>query len=285
MTAFRGISSLQPALLLNLSFGQGSEGTGSTVTEAEWLSGAEPESMLDSLAGKVSARKLRLFACACCRQVWRLLTDERSRRAVDLAERYADGVADEDERFNAWEAACEAGMAGEADAGNAAEAASRSSDESDFALDAALEAANAEAHGNYLAARDAALAGRSKDQEGFYSDQDCDRAADAGIAAKQAAMSAEAARQCNLLRDIFGNPFRPVALSRAWLPPAVLALAQAAYESRASPPGTLDRERLAILADALEENGCSDGELLGHLRGPGPHVRGCWAVDLVLAKE
>jgi hypothetical protein len=92
------------------------------MTEAEWLACADPTPMLEFLRGKASDRKLRLFACACCRKVWHLLTDERSRKAVDVAERYADGVADEDERFNAWEAAQEAGMAGEADAGNAAEA-------------------------------------------------------------------------------------------------------------------------------------------------------------------
>jgi hypothetical protein len=62
-------------------------------------------------------------------------------------------------------------------------------------------------------------------------------------------------------------------------------LAEAAYAERTLPPGTLDPARLALLADALEDAGCTDGELLGHLRGPGPHVRGCWALDLVLGKS
>jgi hypothetical protein len=65
----------------------------------------------------------------------------------------------------------------------------------------------------------------------------------------------------------------------------VVALAQAAYEQRELPAGTLDLTRLAVLADALEEAGCDQADLLGHLRGPGPHVRGCWAVDLVLGKS
>jgi hypothetical protein len=65
----------------------------------------------------------------------------------------------------------------------------------------------------------------------------------------------------------------------------VVALAQAAYDQRELPAGHLDRARLAILADALEEAGCTDQTILGHLRGPGPHVRGCWAVDLILGKS
>jgi hypothetical protein len=83
--------------------------------------------------------------------------------------------------------------------------------------------------------------------------------------------------QCDLLRDLIGNPFRPVAVASAWLTPTVRALAQGVYEERAF-------DRLPILADALEEAGCADPDLLGHLRGPGPHVRGCWAVDLLSAK-
>jgi hypothetical protein len=87
--------------------------------------------------------------------------------------------------------------------------------------------------------------------------------------------------QAGLLRAIFGNPFRPVALSPACLTPQVVALAQAAYDERELSSGHLDLARLTVLADALEDVGCADADLLGHLRGPGPHVRGCWAVDLV----
>jgi hypothetical protein len=90
--------------------------------------------------------------------------------------------------------------------------------------------------------------------------------------------------QCRLVRDVFGNPFRPVAVSPAWQTPQVVALAHASYEHRDLPSGTLDPARLAVLADALEDAGCADADLLGHLRGPGPHVRGCWAVDLLLGK-
>jgi hypothetical protein len=91
------------------------------------------------------------------------------------------------------------------------------------------------------------------------------------------------------VRDIFGNPFRP----SPPLPPAVLAwndrtvprLAQAIYEERKMPEGTLDTARLAILADALLDAGCEDESLVQHCRSPGPHVRGCWAVDLLLGKS
>jgi hypothetical protein len=84
---------------------------------------------------------------------------------------------------------------------------------------------------------------------------------------------------------VFGNPFRPVALEPAWLTPAVTSLAEAASKERLMPSGHLDSVRLKVLADALEEVGCSDQAILDHLRGPGPHVRSCWPVDLVLAKE
>ena len=93
---------------------------------------------------------------------------------------------------------------------------------------------------------------------------------------------AERKSQCFFLREIIGNPFRPVAVSPSWQTPQVVALAHASYEHRDLPSGTLDPARLAVLADALEDAGCADADLLGHLRGPGPHVRGCWALDLLL---
>jgi hypothetical protein len=93
------------------------------------------------------------------------------------------------------------------------------------------------------------------------------------------------AREPTLLRDIFGNPFRPVSINPAWLTPTVTDLATVAYEERALPSGELDPARLAVLADALEEAGCDNADLLSHLRSPGPHVRGCWAVDLLTGRS
>jgi hypothetical protein len=99
---------------------------------------------------------------------------------------------------------------------------------------------------------------------------------------------AEDAYLSGLLRDIFGNPFRPTALDSAWLGPkpglwgkrqkGATELARGIYEERAF-------DRLPILADALEDAGCTDPDILGHCRGPGPHVRGCWVVDLLLGRS
>jgi hypothetical protein len=86
---------------------------------------------------------------------------------------------------------------------------------------------------------------------------------------------------CGPLRCIYGNSFRPVLVDPAWLTPNVAVLAQAAYNQRELPSGQLDLALLAVLADALEEAGCDNTDILTHLRGPGPHVRGCWVLDLV----
>jgi hypothetical protein len=91
--------------------------------------------------------------------------------------------------------------------------------------------------------------------------------------------------RCAVLRCIIGNPFRPVSLDPAWRTPTVISLANAAYEERILPSGKLDPDRLAVLADALEEAGCDSADILAHLRGPGPHIRGCWVIDLLLGKE
>jgi hypothetical protein len=85
-------------------------------------------------------------------------------------------------------------------------------------------------------------------------------------------------RACSLLRDIFGNPFCPVSFSAEWLTDTTLALARQMYESR-------DFSAMPILADALQDAGCDNEDLLNHCRQPGKHVRGCWALDLILGKE
>jgi hypothetical protein len=104
-----------------------------------------------------------------------------------------------------------------------------------------------------------------------------------------AAFQAERAIQANLLRDIFSNPFHPPPVRDptwlTWNNGLVQVLAQVAYDDRLLPAGTLDTARLAVLADALEEAGCDYADILTHLRSPGPHVRGCWVVDLLLGKE
>jgi hypothetical protein len=82
----------------------------------------------------------------------------------------------------------------------------------------------------------------------------------------------------DLLRDIFGNPFRPLTFSPVWKTSAALSLAATIYDER-----TFDH--LPILADALEDAGCNDAAILSHCRRPGPHARGCWVVDVVLGKS
>ncbi len=96
---------------------------------------------------------------------------------------------------------------------------------------------------------------------------------------------AERLALCRLLKEVFANPFRPVAVNPAWRTADVVRLAEAAYDERLLPSGELDRQRLAVLADALEEAGRDSAELMGHLRRPGVHVRGCWCVDLLLGRD
>jgi hypothetical protein len=85
-------------------------------------------------------------------------------------------------------------------------------------------------------------------------------------------------RQVQVLQDLFGNPFRPARIVPSWRTPNVVNLAQEIYDNRAF-------DRLPSMADALVDAGCDNQEILAHCRGPGPHVRGCWAVDLLLGKE
>lgn len=91
--------------------------------------------------------------------------------------------------------------------------------------------------------------------------------------------------QAALVREVFGNPFRPVNLDRAWKTPTILALAHAAYENRTLPARTLEPARLAVLADALEDAGCDNADILNHCRQPGEHVRGCWVLDLLTGRN
>jgi hypothetical protein len=227
--------------------------------------------MLEFLRGRASDRKLRLFAVACCRRIWHLLADVRSRGAVELAERFAGGEAGREELDLAEEAA--GAVAGEAEA----------------AADKATSAAAKEAAWAAIEPADAAWATLRTAIEDAARDI-CKAAAwaaakAAGAAAtaaqEETAGAAERKAQAALLRDLFGNPFRPFHVDPAclsWRDGTVLKMAQAIYDDRAF-------DRLPILADALEEAGCSDPILLAHLRGPGPHVRGCFAVDALLGKS
>jgi hypothetical protein len=233
------------------------------VNEDEWLASIHPGLMLPFLWDRVqpSDRKLRLFACACCRRIWHLLTDERSQRAVRVAELFADTLATAEElktaEEDAW-AVWEADLERESPGRGMLDGLGDSYPFSAAAYNAAIQPRWWGAAPAFVAPYQIILDGSSL---------------------------AEGADQCVLVRDIFGNPFRPVTINPAWLTPTVESLAQAAYDERLLPAGELDRDRLAILADALEDAGCDDDTILNHLRQPGSHVRGCWALDLLLGKE
>jgi hypothetical protein len=86
------------------------------------------------------------------------------------------------------------------------------------------------------------------------------------------------ARQCRLLREIFGDPYHPIDVNPAWLTCSVVGVAQGIYAERAF-------DRMPILGDALEDVGCGEASILAHCRGSDPHVLGCWAIDLLLGKK
>jgi hypothetical protein len=89
---------------------------------------------------------------------------------------------------------------------------------------------------------------------------------------------ASESRAISIVREIFGNPFRQVAVAPEWITPTVLALANGIYADRAF-------DRMPILADGLEESGCDNKDILLHCRQPGEHVRGCWVIDLLTGHE
>jgi hypothetical protein len=239
------------------------------VTEGEWLITADAMPMLKSLldGGRVSHRKLRLWAVACCRRVWRHIAEERNRRVLALAERYADDETAAAELQAALRAVHASGDL---------PAAPGETEKEILAAIAAAGTRGSAALATVTAATNDVLAA-----EAAITATAILAARKGGPQVGDAARAAHAA----LLRDIFGPlPIRQLAIDRSCLTPDTLALAQAAYDDRLLPSGHLDAGRLALLADGLEEEGCSDAGLLGHLRGPGPHVRGCFALDLLLGK-
>jgi hypothetical protein len=219
-------------------------------------------------SGAAHARKLRLFACACCRRIWHLLVDKRSRRAVEAAEWFADRSLRRHQLVAAEDAASDA--TGE-----------RRVFRSRARLAGAQAACIAAAH------RAAYAAEQASDEVGWAVAAEMARQRRrAGLPEEEAATHWEERKcHCDLLRDMFGNPFAaPPRLDPAVLAGQVAMLAEAAYLERSLPAGHVDPARLAVLADALEAAGCTDAAVLGHLRAPGPHVRGCHVVDIILGR-
>jgi hypothetical protein len=228
---------------------------GTGLTEEEFLTLTRPEEAARQFNSRMSplqttTRKARLFVCACCRRVWSHFGDA-GRAAIEAAERAADGLI----RVKDLKPFC-AASPGEIKIGGRRVRSPANYAAVPFAWVTAHYAAEAAA---FLFA--------------------C--ASSPVVVERRAAEESELRAQCDLLRDILGNPFRPVTLAPACRTPVVVSLAQGVYNERSLPIGELDPHRLAVLADALEEAGAPD-ELVAHLRGSGRHVRGCFAVDLCL---
>jgi hypothetical protein len=253
------------------------------MTEAEWLACGDPTPMLDYLEvwAEASDRKLRLFSAGCCRRLWQYLDDELGRPAIEASERRADGEILADEL-----------RAGGRPMGDVADY-HRIAEERGFRVEVVTEAFDAVRramgpfdfpHVKGTAIHAAVIAGgqalRNKANELFLYElrfrdiqlKDKDRRT------ANRAKKAEKVTQATLLRDIFGNPFRPVAVDPVWLTSTVVALAEGTYQDRAF-------DRLPILADALQDAGCDNDDVLTHCRSDGPHVRGCWVVDLLTGRK
>ncbi len=275
------------------------------MTEADWLAGTDPFALYEFLRGEtvnyktrwqgwmtarrfpVSERKLRLFICACCARVADLLPTAEARQLLAKAEDHADGRIGEAELAQA-ERACEAVAARQGGSGSqwlahereavaAVRLAART--EAGGRLGALPAAVRARAGAAVWRRHVEALGGVLRVRPGEFAPLEsvvrtCDRPF---LAAQR---NAEAARQADLLRDIIGNPFRPASADPAWLTwnGGLLArMARAIYEDHRFAD-------LPILADALEDAGCTDAEFLAHCRGGGTHARGCWVVDQLLGK-
>jgi hypothetical protein len=217
------------------------------MTETEWLTCDNALRILEFVRDKTTnSRKLRLLGCSCVRQVW-TYSGDGPLSAVDAAERFADGSGSKAALRRARQHVRAARYA-LIDAGEAA-------GERVWPIYWLAEVAAAEnAYGSVLSEMDR-LATDARFME-----------------------VNEWSAICNLIRDMFGNPFRPVVADARWRTSIVVGLAEGIYEDRAF-------DRLPILADALEDAGCDNTDVLAHCRGDGPHVRGCWVVDLILGKE
>jgi hypothetical protein len=228
------------------------------MTEAEWLVSSDPEAMLEVARFGRSDRRMRLFAVACVRAIVPHLSRAQSKAAVEVLDLYAGGECSRADLRQAWEGAV---MALHDIIEDASE--QKWHYVGMYAADAVALAANPDLAENIVtsAARcvHTLVTAADWNHEREVRLRECDR-------------------QVQLIRDIFGNPFRPVAIDQVWRTVDVLWLAAGIYEERAF-------DRLPILADALQDAGCVNTDILDHCRGPGPHVRGCWVVDAVLNKE
>jgi hypothetical protein len=223
------------------------------MTEAEWLMATDLDTMLMFLRVKTShftERKLQLLSCACCYLYWTTLVNESCREVVRVAERFADQLVSIEELVTAVykvdeNAACD-GDPSQFVSGNTL-----------GGLRNPLETCS------YVMAQCVAHE-QLKNCTSWEHHEEI--------------IKKEQLKHIPFLRDIFGNPLRPVTLDTSWLSSTVLALAQGIYSEKAF-------DRMPILADALQDAGCDNEEVLNHCRQPGVHVRGCWVVDLLTDRK
>lgn len=213
------------------------------MTETEWLACNDPRPMIGFLRARLSDRKGRLYAVASCRLAADLFSSEAGDSALNVAERFADGTASDDERSGAWACIDEERSLSD-----------RPRDESWWA-DSAAETA----------------------LMGMYPLGSWYKAAATVCREVLYAVPESLTDQLALFRCIVGNPFQPVVLDSPWKSSTVMGLARQIYDTKDFTP-------TPILADALQDAGCDNGHILNHLRGPGPHVRGCFVIDLILGK-
>ncbi len=231
------------------------------MTEAEWFCSTDLYPMLEHIEGKTSDRKLRLFAIACCHRPYFEFDDERYRKAIQLAERMAEENVGQTEWRQYYEPAYDAAYELWKVTWDASVAAQGKAPRGTPEVEKLVWADMVTAMGWVLLS--------STGWDAAYSS--------IGIEWDEEHLD-EPTHQLVFLHDIFGNPFHPTTIDRSLLTPTVKTLAQKIYDDRAF-------DQLPLLADELEKAGCDNEEILGHCRESGPHVRGCWVVDLVLGKE
>jgi hypothetical protein len=218
-------------------------------TESDWLEATYAPPLIRFLSERVTDRKEKLLSAACFRRIWHLLKTEQGRKAVEVLERYVDGEATPEQLAEAQEDAWQSNIEIPNPEGN------------NLPETQALAAIGLSASLIDLLIRVAEATAWEK------------------VGTPEAVSEPEQRSQCVLVRDIFGNPFRPATFDAAWRTSTAVALARGMYESR-------DFSAMPILADALQDAGCDNDDILNHCRDPhATHVRGCWVVDLVLGKS
>lgn len=244
------------------------------MTELEWHAADDPWSLWHHVADLdlLSERKKRMFCVAACRRVVHLIVDPRSQRMIDACEAYADGQIDQDQLIafdqKATEAAVELEAAGASGERCLAARGVTWLGPDDYKLGRAASYSY-EVFG-FRALVSAGLtepAPLNRDVIGLWHNP-----------IFLAAQAVEMRAQAGIVRELFGNPFDLVVFSHDWSTSDVVAMARGMYETR-------DFAAMPILADALQDAGCENEQVLHHCRDENAvHVRGCWVVDLVLEK-